>query len=425
MNSAPSQKNVAQSLEIIAKYVSADPAGTPAQFVMELAHQWKGRGGLVAGKPRHSDRYLDALLRRNGTPIRSLTPKLGGRTQIKAGDAEELVRLFLYHWEYDGDPHETGPQATRHYKPLLTPQQIEEACAFLADRIAEVGPESRGAAEEPAARTAPGRDIFDLVVAEFKEAAVFFQIGAGRSLLVPREDEVLLGFRDIMTRLWEVDSADDRERILIWALDLGRQDFEDLESRTRFMNVEALVSRFKAMKRFKDNRAAERWNWLQSRSVVVLHDTRSFRPATARLPAFDSNHVLFSAIPPAWAESQEFQILYGTERLRDTNYSIFLKSALRTESGNTHPRPYQLHFFGHARLGDPVSQVRTLALPAPGRSYVEALGTVCQAAARALGARNIPQQFIVDGMKVEADDAIEKLQHHGFHLFRIDDFITF
>ena len=35
---------------------------------------------MVAGKPRHSDRYLDDLLRGQGTLIKSLTPKLVGRT---------------------------------------------------------------------------------------------------------------------------------------------------------------------------------------------------------------------------------------------------------------------------------------------------------------------------------------------------------
>jgi hypothetical protein len=37
--------------------------------------------------------------------------------------------------------------------------------------------------------------------------------------------------------MWTLDEADRQQRILIWTLDLGRQDIEDPESRLRFMNV--------------------------------------------------------------------------------------------------------------------------------------------------------------------------------------------
>jgi len=258
---------------------------------------------------------------------------------------------------------------------------------------------------------------------------VYFQIGSGRhTVLVDQPDTILLGFRDLMDRLWEIDSADGIERMLIWTLDLGRQDFEDLESRLRFMNVQEVLARFKAMKQFKEKRSEERWNWLQSRTVIVLHDIKGDRPRATRLPAFDPNHVLFSAIPPAWAGSAAFQTLYGTERVGETNYSIFLKrtpgdSASRTK---TEPR-YEMHYFGHALLKDAkgVSQRRALRLNSPGRSYVEALGTVFQAAARTVGLGNISKQLAVDGMRIDSEHAIEKLQHHGFHLLRLADFLTY
>src|SRR5262249_62133859 len=71
-------------------------------------------------------------------------------------------------------------------------------------------------------------------------------------------DLALIGFRNLMNWLWAIDRADGGERILIWTLDLGRQDFEDPESRARFMNVEALMSRFKALKRFRESAAEAR-----------------------------------------------------------------------------------------------------------------------------------------------------------------------
>jgi hypothetical protein len=424
MNSVPSHKNVAESLEVIAKYVSASAADEPAQFVVDLAQQWKDRGGNVAGKPRHSDRYLDDLLRANGRLIRSLTPKLAGRTHLRPTDADVLVRTFLSHWDYIGDPHsgEIAARSADLYMPLLLDAEIEGICAYVAERIATVGAEVRGTAES-GTQPVPGRDMQDLIVAEFQEAAAYFQIGAGQTLLVTQPEMVLIGFRNLIHRLWAIDLADDQERMLIWTLDLGRQDFEDAESRLRFMNVEALISRFKALKRFPEGRSEERWNWLQSRTVIVLHDTRSGRPDVPQLPTFDPHHVLFSAIPPRWAGSPEFLTLYGTERLQETNYSIFLKRTIDREQLR-----YELRYFGHALLKSidkDEPQPRALGLNPPGRSYVEALGTVFEAAARTLGLRNIPAELTIDGMRISSAHAIEKLRHHGFLLLRLDEFMRF
>jgi hypothetical protein len=293
----------------------------------------------------------------------------------------------------------------------------------VADRIPAVGAEVRNTAESGTAQPVPGQDMSDLIATEFQGAAAYFQIGAGQTVLVAQPEMVLIGFRNLMNRLWEIDSADDQEKILIWTLDLGRQDFEDAECRLRFMNVEALISRFKALKRFPENHSEERWNWLQSRTIIVLHDTRSGRPDVPQLPAFDPHHVLFSAIPPRWAGSPEFLTLYGTERLQETNYSIFLR---RTIDRGQHR--YELRYFGHALLtssdkDDP--QPRALRLNPPGRSYVEALGTVFEAAARTLGLRNIPAELSIDGMKISSEHAIEKLRHHGFFLLRLDEFMRF
>src|SRR5260370_13174339 len=103
MSSTAPPRNVLESLEIIARYVPTSPTDAPAEFVRDLAHRWKERGGLVAGKPRHSDRYLDDLLRALATSIRSLTPKLARRTNLEPSDADLLVRVLLSHWHYVGD----------------------------------------------------------------------------------------------------------------------------------------------------------------------------------------------------------------------------------------------------------------------------------------------------------------------------------
>src|SRR5262249_45486211 len=161
------------------------------------------------------------------------------------------------------------------------------------------------------------------------------------------------------------------------------------------------------------------------------------RPDEPWLPPFDPHHVLFSAIPPKWAGSPEFLTLYGSERLHEANYEIFLrrpaessleKGALSDESSSRAPQSYGLRYFGNALLksdekGD--RQPRGLQLNEPGRSYAEALGTVFVAAARKLGLESTPAELSIDGVRIKPAHAIEKLRHHGFLLLRLDEFIKF
>jgi len=426
----PADEDVPKSLDIIAKYVSSSPIEKPARFVLELAHCWKEKGSTLAGKPRHSDRYLDDLLRLRGTPVKSLVPKLAGRTHLKPSDASVLVGLFLSHWEYTGDPNsgEIRGRSSDLYRPLLPEWDIEVVCRYLEQRIATVGADTKNGGESASRSSDTDQYTNDLIAAEFQKCTAWFTIGAGQTVL-NRPEWVLIGFRNLLNRLWSIEKADNQDRILIWALDLGRQDFDDPESRLRFMNVEALISRFKALRRFKESSTEARWNWLQSKTIVVVHDTRSVRPEVPRLPAFDPNHVLFSAIPPRWAGSPEFLSLYGHERLHETNYSIFLSETTddQTSLQSSH-RNYEFRYFGHAMLGagdQDDHQLRGLRLNAPGRSYVEALGTVFLAASQKLGVQNVPAQIAINGMNVDSAHAIEKLRHHGFLLLRLNEFIAF
>jgi hypothetical protein len=240
-----------------------------------------------------------------------------------------------------------------------------------------------------------------------------------------------------MDRLWDVEKNDARQRMLIWMLELGRQNF-DGESVSRFLNVEAVLSRFKALKRFKESATEGRWNWLQSRAVIVLHDTSGSAGSggSGLLPRFDPHHVLFSAVPPKWFGSPEFQTLYGDGRISEANYTIFLRKTPDRSTGERRGSPdesssgsrqrYQLRYFGHASLkssDESKGEIRGLQLIPPGESYTEALGTVFMAAAQLLGLQGIPADGSIDNFKISQAQSKEKLEHHGFVLLRLDDFM--
>jgi hypothetical protein len=439
MNSSRRPKHTPTTVETLAHYVTVNPNDEPVRFIRELAQHWKTRGGTVAGKPRHSDRYLDDLLRQRGMRIRSLTPKLAGRTKVRPADAEALVRLFLSHWDYVGDAKNTDVSEglATPYKPLIPDDQIEEISRYVKDRISEAEQQTKSESQSLSAAATPWRSLREIFTTEFQRSVAVFSVGSGQSVLVAHPETALIGFRNDINRLWEIDRADDRERVLIWALDFGRQDFEDPESRSRFMNAEALVARFKALKRFKERDTEARWNWLRSRAAILLHDTRSVRPDVPRLPAFDPHHILFGAIPPKWLRSATFRELYGTtfERLSDSNYQIFLKDTaveslneIDISDGISSRARYALHYFGLALLNvgeKGQREVKGLELDAPGRSYVEALGTAFVAARQMLGLRSAPADLLIDGMNIDQTHAAEKLRHHGFLLQNIDEFLKF
>jgi hypothetical protein len=418
-------------VQSIAKIVGGDPAHEPLEFMLNLTRHWKRQGGTVAGKPRHSDRYLDELLREQRTPIRSLIPKLSGRTKLSPEDARNLVLLFLSHWQYVGDPssREIPGRSCELYTPVSRDKsEIEEASRYVQSQISKAGVATNNRTSSATASAASRQRMSDLIAGEFQKSVAMYTLSAWQTVLVARRDMVLVGFRDLMTRLWEIDRADKLERVLVWILDLGKQEFEDPEARLRFMNVEALRSRFKALKRFKDDNADVRWNWLQAKSVVVLHDTRRVRPAVPWLSQFDPHHVLFNAIPPRWLELPKFHELYDEdpEWLRDANYSIFLSPGESPGDGSS--TDYTLRYFGNylyksGQTSDP--ELKSLKLSEPGRSYVEAMGTVYAAATQMLNTPNSSARLAIDGMGIERAHAIEKLQHHGFVLLRLEEFLNF
>jgi hypothetical protein len=163
-----------------------------------------------------------------------------------------------------------------------------------------------------------------------------------------------------------------------------------------------------------------------------VQDTRSVRPDVPRLPAFDPHHILFDAIPPRWLRSPEFSLLYGTsfQRPDKSNYTIFLRrreeiDAPEGNAARTH-QSYSLHYFGNTLIetGEKYPpETKCLELDAPGRSYVEALGTVFVAARQMLGLRTASTGFLLDGMKIDQAYAAEKLRHHGFLVQRVDEFL--
>jgi len=357
-----------------------------------------------------------------------LTPKLAGKTRLKSPDARALLRLFLSHWDYVGDSDNRNDlqsiAAGGGYEPMLSESQIDEVSRYVVDRMSESETDAIGVRDRTDTATSPsliGEATVKLIAAEFQESDALFSISSERSLIVADQTQILVGFRDLLTDLFAIDRGDSRSRIMIWILDLGSLAFDNYEARLRFLNVDSLISRFSALKVLKDQQAETRWNWLRSRTVIVLHNAHSVGHQSAGFPVIAAHHFLFDAVPSSWAKSNEFRVLYGNqfEWLDERNYSIFLSKAAEDSANDT--ASYSLRYFGHALFvpdGKDNRQVRGLELPSPGRDYEVAFETVYEAAVHTLGmSANLTPTIN------NSKDAMVAMRRLGFSLLRLDEFV--
>jgi hypothetical protein len=388
----------------------------PTQFVRNLSRKWIDNRGRVADKPRHSNRYLARLLKLRGTPVQSLTSKLAGKRALNPDDADALIRLCLSCWHYVGDP--TSNQSIQGisdlYRPMLSNDEAIEVASYFKSKLSEY--RAGGGSDV----TLPGENTADLVATEFAKSDVLFSVSSQQTLITAQPKQVLIGFRDLVNRLWETDGSDHRNRILVWVLDLGRQEFED---GSRFWNVQELRSRFKALKLFKERRAEARWGWLQSKTVIALHDPRA-NADKSDLPAFTARDALFSEIPRSWARLQQIRTLYGRnlDGPTATNFTIFLSRSVDTPSKGSLRKEghcYDLRYFGHALFAprsDPgTREARGLQLPPPGKNYADAFWTIYRAATEFLQ-RTSPES-------IHRNSPINKIHGIGFRLLGLEEFM--
>ena len=396
----------------------------PIVFIRELYLKWRGKGGKVAGKPRHSVRHLGVLLDKQGTPVRSLQPKLssGSTTNPRPEDADALTKLFLSHWDLP-DVAEDAETASKieedpkkFYQPRLKEDEIREVANYVMKQVADTEDlDKRSSAQTAHFRT--GEATSELIVRQFANSKALISVSAEQTLIVTDPRRALIGFRDLINRLWSSDKNSDEDKILLWILDLGRQDFDDEDARMKFLNVESLISRFKALKLFKEPDTAARWSWLKSRAIIMLHDTHRTETEGAVLPRFGAHHVMISAVPDQWLGSTNFRALYGRDfdKLTERNYSVFLD--------NSSDSTYNINYYGHAQFpidmkAKEYKEARGLELPSPGRNYDDAMATAYIASMHSLGLGE--KNGISDK---EGVSAVEQLRHLGFLILNPEELI--
>ncbi len=406
-------------------HVGATIENDPMGFVRDVHRQWKEEGRKSSGKPRHSDRFLDTCLREQGTLVRSLTPKLVGKTNIQPKDAEALLKVFLSRWPVIGDS-----EAEIEYKPLLEDTEIELVADYAASQIG-VGDSPVSATEpEDTKEALPGSEIGAVITGFYEEADAVITVSPEHTLISKPKNE-LIGFRNLMDSFMTIERRDKKPRPLIWVLDLGDQRYEDLDARRKYLNVQSLMSRFKALKAFEERGSKVRWDWLQSRAVIVLLDMVNFPEQTLSniggrnrvlRPAFLPHNLTLSAVAPDWLASTEFRALYGRnlDQLDQRNFSVFFNACADWVTPFKWPETSDLRYFGYATIED---KDRGVELPLLPFRYAEGFRAVALASAHILGLNyHMPEAQTPEEM-LPGEELLDQLHYLGFQILRLNHFL--
>lgn len=400
----------------------------PEEFTISVHRLWKKAGGKLAGKPRHSDRFLYESLKAAGSDVRSLTPKLTGKTRIKAEDADALLRLFLSEWPSEDDDPELSEEERVTYAPLATEDEIDAFVSSIAQRFGHEPSLPALLPTETVTDDLPGEDVLKIITTLFERSDALNTVGTERLTIAQNPNTELIGFRNLMNELLRIEKGDGRGRPLIWIYDIGGRRFDDLESRLRYVSAHQLIMRFKALRVFDDRNRDERWKWLERHAIFVVLDADAAEIPNMRgieRPKFLAHNVAFNAIAPEWAKSTSFRTLYGSdlrERLDQRSFSVFYNVEGWPETEDDDDAIRHTRYFGYASFArgptlEAAKVARGLELPSPGRTYELAYDTIYAAATSVLGLENrLPSAL-------EGSHAIAQLNYMGFRLLRLADFM--
>ena len=434
---------------LVQRLVDAPSTKAPREDTITLVQQliavWLRRGGKVTirgrhpGRKRHSIRYVNDFLNDIGNEIKSLQPKLDGRTGLNRDDLKNLLDLILRHWKYIGPLDETNAKSD-NYDPIedididgsielisthLFPQKSNNKSIRLSRNTNN---ETRF---KPASETIPE---------QYRRCAALVTFSSHQTIVAPDPPSAIRGFRDVLHTLWRSKNKADADPLLIWVVDRGSRSMEDPYALWRFWNTRTLATQFHALSQFSDYEGPERWRWLTGQTVIVVgsvgHDGVSelyvddVPPPRQLLPSLHAEHVMIGEIPRIWAGDPNFQQLYGRklEGLDSGVYTAFLSQG-EENTDKSQVGYMRIRYDGYVdpkklKGPKPTSTDSDSAigaeLPSPGPWYDNAFQIVYGAACFRLKKdwRNRPQ--IISS----AEEAFAHLRHLGFAILTLEEFLN-
>ena len=211
-----------------------------------------------------------------------------------------------------------------------------------------------------------------MLIKNYRESDAVFTISRMK-IFIKDEGFPFIGFRNTLNSF--IGSTPKRPRI-IWIIASGGR-LETLSERKMFANLHMLRSRFDSFRRFGDEKAALRLQWIKQNTFIFVHDCETY----GSVLGLDHNHFFLET--SRWDE--QMYNIYGV----DVNNKLVSVSV----------KPDDIHCIG---LSD--GSIRSMELPAPPEQYKTAM-------------------FYIKAAYEGSEKALNLVQDVGFSMFTFDEFL--
>lgn len=368
--------------------------------------------------------------------VRSLEPKLAGRTNLGRGDAKILFELFLSRWHRGENIGEEKPYVSDGMNGLvealldtLYPKsELNNSGGILL-------PDRRDRTAKQANKPIV-QDLGPVFLGLFEESDALITVSRTRTIS-DSPDQIRL-FQCLIDDFRKIDDRKKRDRLLIWIVDLGRRHL-DVDALQALKNIESLAFQFRALALVDYPKNIERWNWLRNRAIILFGGLRlaeidscykiiglPIDEIDLDIPWFNSGHLFLIDTPDRWTSGNEFRLLYGEqlEDLGERAFSIHLRIGGWEESiYSQEGEKAELRYFGLAppdnnfEGGDGNRQRRLIELSPPSRRHNDAFWIAYSAASFRLGGQHLV------GIGDAQGNALAHLRHHNFAVLKVSEFL--
>ncbi|MEM9450205.1 MAG: hypothetical protein AAGA75_16940 [Cyanobacteria bacterium P01_E01_bin.6] len=427
---------------------------SPGKFLRQFYDIWHLNGGFESGKYyRNSLRIMQERWLVDENKIRSLYPKLSGKTRITPGDIRILVALFINKWRFVGAHYDGADRSEDGYIPYNSDNPDS-----LIDNIIDalLAKNKQGFYLEVKKQSDVHKDdmysVLEIFVDDqYKNSRALIHYSRNRTVIGPDPQETLRAFWFLLYEYHKSDLEKDQDlNILIWLVDAGSRVFEESDAFKPYFNLTFLISCmltfanfdtieddesgdvvniYKSIKSIDKKKRQRRWQWLNEKAIFIVQNLRKEERECIINDKFEdlseielkslgitSEHIFPQQIPDKW--SSKLRAFYGKnmKNLDETTLSVAIPRELTSRIDT----PGNVKYYAHNKLvPDPEgheeeASVRTIELSTPGENYDQAMIMTYMAAR--CRQRNKRAVKLNDG-----ELALAYLRKHGFEVITLPD----
>ena len=378
--------------------------------------------------------------------VRSLETKLAGKTWLQYQDALNLLRLFLDRWTYNEVKEQYIPFTENNLDKIaeqilleLFPDQTKALLLPERSRKNDTREKTELLLESKVDSnfqlTKPSGEV---IMGLFRDSDSLMTISRARTVIGSDPTAAMVGFHNLMLNLYEIDQQDNRNRVLIWVIDMALRNDKDA-ARAAIYNVHFLAAQFRAIALIQRGGRRQLYDWLQRNVCVIvgslsrkeidqIYQSEEVELSTEvpDLPWFQSDRLFIESVPGRWLDtpgSAAFGRSIGdlwrtptiTAHLKLDDWELDHSMELDVRRN--------LRYFFHSEVS-PRSQdvneplVRCIPLPEPGSRWSDAYRLAIQASFGRIKRKEDERLSPVRTL-----EALSVLRSQHFAALRLDEFL--